>query len=108
MSSILKLNFPQWQGGYDLCFQKSIPELTERDQLLQSYYYGSKIISLIIPSTKFTDTAEVPIPLKESPEDLKIINGIYAYKACLRNLKNANKIIEEKKPDKIVTIGGEC
>ena len=108
MSSILKLNFPQWQGGYDLCFQKSIPELTERDQLLQSYYYGSKIISLIIPSTKFTDTAEVPIPLKESPEDLKIINGIYAYNACLRNLKNANKIIEEKKPDKIVTIGGEC
>ena len=106
--SFLKLDFPQWQGGYFYGFEKSVPELKGREQLLPGYHLGSKIISLIIPSNKFTDTAEVPIPLTESAEDIKTQNGIYAYNACLRNLKAALKIIEEKKPDKIVTVGGEC
>ena len=108
MSSFLKLNFPQWQGGNDLYFQKFVPELTEREQLLPGYHLGSQIINLIFPTNKFTDTAEVPIPLTESAEDIKTQNGIYAYNACLRNLKAAVKIVEEKKPDKVVTIGGEC
>ena len=108
MSSFLKLNFPQWQGGYSLRFQDNVPELKDREQLIAGYYLGSQITSLIFQFTKFTDTADIPIPQTESPEDLKTINGIYAYNACLRNLKTAVKIINEKNPEKVVTIGGEC
>ena len=108
MSSFLKLNFPQWQGGYSLRFQDNVPELKDREQLIAGYYLGSQITSLIFQFTKFTDSVDIPIPQTESPEDLKTINGINAYNACLHNLKTAVKIINEKNPEKVVTIGGEC
>lgn len=106
-SSFLKLNFPQWQGSYDFSFQNNVSEIKEREPLIQFYSLGSKIVSLLFGSSHFKEVPDVPMPKKESSEDLKIRNGIYAYNA-IGNIKSTLKILEEKKPEKVLTVGGEC
>ena len=109
MTQILRLNFPQWQGGYDLTYQKYLPDLDkDRAKCLQGYHLGSKILSFIVPKSSNATEASVPVPLDETKENLETINGIYAYNACYNNLQSALSIIRSFNPSKILTIGGEC
>ena len=73
----------------------------------RGYIQGSEIIALLAPPAK-GPTAEVPVPFKETDEDLEIIDGIYARRACMRQLKQALDILNKENPGKVCVIGGDC
>ena len=73
----------------------------------RGYIQGSDIIALLAPPTN-GPTAEVPVPYTESEKDLEVVDGIFARGPCMRQLKQALQILDEKKPEKVCVIGGDC
>lgn len=74
---------------------------------LDTYYFGAKLLAHILPNNKNQQVFEVNVP-KPSDTKYTITDGIYAKDELIKELKDASKIIEENKPDKIITIGGSC
>jgi arginase len=88
MTNKINLFYPQWQGS------GITPEL----------YYGAKTIKeyLELQSVSFIN---VPVSLNT---DFEFENNIYFYKQILSQFKKAEEIIDNKRPDKIFSIGGGC
>lgn len=102
----LRLTFPQWQGGDPGYLMERLSEFSRQDAT-QGYIWGSKILNVIAPET-YGPKAEVPVSHKFTEEELEIVDGIYAKKPILEQLKQAMLIIKKHAPDKIITLGGEC
>ena len=86
----LRLNMPQWQGGNR-----------------HEYYFGSKLLAwLAPPATGPVETVLVPEP--KVGEILDVEDGILARKALIRQARAARAAIERHRPDRIVTLGGDC
>ena len=74
---------------------------------LETYYFGANLLAHILPENEKQPLLKVEI----TPPDGKIRNvtdGIYAKDEVLAGIKSAMSVIEEAKPDKIITIGGNC
>ena len=74
---------------------------------LETYYFGANLLAHILPENEKQPLLKVEI----APPDGKIRNvtdGIYAKNEVLAGIKSAMSVIEEAKPDKIITIGGNC
>lgn len=97
----LRLLYPQWQGG-DIA--SLVPELNKEDSSL-GYYLGAELLEFLAPKNVTSKTAKVPISLEYSRESK---NGILNYDEILRQSKAALEILNKYKPDKILTLGGEC
>ena len=101
----LRLIYPQWQGG-DV--GKMIPELNEKDSST-GYYLGAELLEFLAPKDSKTKVAKVPISLeypKSAVRESK--NGILNYDEIVAQSKAALEILNTHKPDKILTLGGEC
>jgi arginase len=86
----LRLNMPQWQGGNR-----------------HDYYFGAQLLVwLAPPPSGHVETISVPQP--RPGETLEIENGIVGRKALLRQARAAREAIEKHRPDRIVTLGGDC
>ncbi|MGC0054753.1 arginase family protein [Brucella pituitosa] len=88
-TKILRLNFPQWQGG-------------DRPD----YKMGARVLSTIAPSAlgpvetiAVADAGSHPRPIEQ---------GIVSRQALLSNLTAAQSAIARHNPDAIVTLGGDC
>ena len=104
--STLRLKFPQWQGAWPEVVSAASPQL----ELLEStrgYLQGTSIISLLAPPHS-GPTAEVPVPFNESDEDLETIDGIYARRAIMRQIKQSIEILDKENPARVCVIGGDC
>ena len=97
----LRLLYPQWQGG-DIA--SLVPELNKEDSST-GYYLGAELLEFLAPKNITSKTAKVPISLEYSRESK---NGILNYNEILRQSKAALEILNTQKPDKILTLGGEC
>ena len=99
-TSTIRLLYPQWQGGNIGSF---VPELTP-DEASTGYILGSELLNFLAPETKYK-TVKIPVTndLNRTEEF-----GILGYKPILEQTKNALKILNKEKPDKIVILGGEC
>ena len=97
----LRLLYPQWQGG-DIA--RLVPELNKEDSSL-GYYLGAELLEFLAPKDSKTKTAKVPISLEYSRESK---NGILNYDEIVAQSKAALEILNTQKPDKILTLGGEC
>lgn len=97
----LRLLYPQWQGG-DIA--RLVPELSKEDSSL-GYYLGAELLEFLAPKDSKTKTAKVPISLEYSRESK---NGILNYDEIVAQSKAALEILNTQKPDKILTLGGEC
>jgi arginase len=86
----LRLNMPQWQGG------------NRRD-----YYFGSELLAWLAPPAD-GPVETVPVPEPTPGETLELENGILGRKALLRQARAAREAIEKHRPDRIVTLGGDC
>lgn len=88
-STTLRLHMPQWQGGN-----------------LAEYHLGSRLLSWLLPRGDGPQET-VPVPL---PADgrLEIEDGILAKSALLAQARAARAAIERHRPDRILTIGGDC
>jgi arginase len=86
----LRLNMPQWQGG-------NRPD----------YYFGAQLLAWLAPPAH-GPVETVPVPEPKPGETLEIENGIVGRKALLRQARAARQAIEIHRPDRIVTLGGDC
>lgn len=98
---VLRLIYPQWQGG-DI--SRLVPELGEKDSSL-GYVLGAELLEFLAPKNVNTKTARVPISMEYKRESKK---GILNYDEIVNQTKVALEILNATKPDKILTLGGEC
>lgn len=97
----LRLLYPQWQGG-DIA--RLVPELSKKDSSL-GYYLGAELLEFLAPKNVTSKTTKVPISLEYNRESK---NGILNYDEIVAQSKAALEILNTHKPDKILTLGGEC
>ncbi len=100
-TSTLRLIYPQWQGGIVSAW---MPDLNP-DDASRGYYLGAQLLNFLSPSGEH-ETAQVPISLDVNDRDTE--NGINSYNVIVKQTKEAINILNKKKPDRIVTLGGEC
>ena len=101
----LRLLYPQWQGG-DIA--RLVPELSKKDSSL-GYYLGAELLEFLAPKDSKTKTAKVPISLEYPKSGVRESkNGILNYDEIVAQSKAALEILNAHKPDKILTLGGEC
>lgn len=74
---------------------------------LETYYFGANLLQYILPSNNNQPLIKVNIEPPNNKEK-KITNGISAEDEVLNGIKDAQNKIQAEKPDKIITIGGNC
>lgn len=99
--STLRFIYPQWQGGIVDHWMPDIPA----DDASRGYYLGAQLLKLLAPESG-QHTVEVPVSLDIN--DRKTEKGISARQVILKQTKAALTKLAESRPDKIVTLGGEC
>ena len=98
----LRLIYPQWQGG-DIA--KWITEVKDPEQASRGYYLGAHLLDFLAPPTG-QKTLTVPV----STELCKrvVTDGVLDRDAIAQQTRAALDILDIEKPDRIVTLGGEC
>ncbi|PTW47915.1 arginase [Sphingomonas faeni] len=88
-STTLRLLFPQWQGGNN-----------------PAYHFGSELLNWLAP-TATGPVEHVPVA---RPDDVLLSseNGIVARSALLSQARNARRLIDKHRPDRLVVLGGDC
>ena len=74
---------------------------------LETYYFGANLLQYILPQNKNQPLIKVNV----APPDGKVksvTNGISAEDEVLAAVDDAMAKLEESKPDRIITIGGNC
>ena len=74
---------------------------------LDTYYFGANLLQYILPSNANQPLIKVDIAPPNNKEKI-ITNGISAEDEVLNGIKDAQNKIQSEKPDKIITIGGNC
>lgn len=106
----LKLVFPQWQGGDIAGFFKDL----EPSEAAKGYVLGAQILDLLTRDInpaldKNTALVEVSLDFSVDSKEARIVQDGIIDKTILQTQNaNALKILREKNPTKILTLGGEC
>lgn len=97
MEKTLRLVMPEWQGGdYDLSVGTG-----------ELYPLGARLLAFLAPGDN-SQTIEVPIE-SYNPDKKRIKeNGVVNQEIVIRQMKAAWAILEEQKPDRVITFGGDC
>lgn len=74
---------------------------------LETYYFGARLLTHILPENEHQPLLKVDIT-PPGEEEYPVTDGVYAKDQVLSGIRQAMKVIEEAKPDKIITIGGNC
>ena len=100
-TSVLRLIYPQWQGGI---VDHWMPDLLPEDAS-KGYFLGAQLLKMLAPESTAM-TAEVPVSL--DIRDRAVEKGISARRVIMKQTGAALDIVRENAPEKIVTLGGEC
>jgi arginase len=101
-AKIIRLIYPQWQGG-DIT--RWIPEISDPALAARGYYLGAQLLDFLAPDNgqpKFT------VPVNTDAKERKAVDGVLDRDDIALQTKAALDILNVEKPDKIVTLGGEC
>lgn len=90
MKKTLRLTFPQWQGGMN-----------------PDYVFGSELLAAIAPPSISAENAVIKVNKDFGSQYLKH-DGIDCGAVLLEQAKEAEKILEERQPDKVIVFGGDC
>lgn len=90
MSKTLRLVFPQWQGGNN-----------------PDYVFGSELLRHIVPQSNTAETIQITVD-EDTSQELLIENGVIGGKGLLKQLSEASRVLMEKQPEKVITLGGDC
>ena len=74
---------------------------------LETYYFGANLLQYILPENKNQPIVRVEIAPPDGKEK-SITNGISAEDEVLAGIKDAQKKLDAERPDRIITIGGNC
>ena len=98
----IRLVYPQWQGG---SIAQWITEVKDPEQASRGYYLGAQLLNFLAPDNG-QDTYTVPV--STDIVERKVTDGVLDKEAITAQTKAALDILNVQKPDKIVTLGGEC
>lgn len=74
---------------------------------LDTYYFGANLLAHILPANDNQPLLKVEITPPDGKErDVK--DGIYGKDEVISGIQRAAEVIESAKPDKVITIGGNC
>lgn len=101
-NNTLRLIYPQWQGG-DIA--KWITEVKDPEQASRGYYLGAHLLDFLAPST-----GQKTLTVSVSTEicNRVVTDGVLDRDAIAQQTRAALDILDIEKPDRIVTLGGEC
>lgn len=85
----LRLLFPQWQGGNN-----------------PTYHFGSQMLDWLAP--KADGPVEQVAVTQSDGNALQNEDGIVARGALLAQAKDARRLIDKHRPDRLVVLGGDC
>ena len=74
---------------------------------LEEYYFGARLMSSILPENSLQPLIKVEVVPPDGTEKA-VTDGIYAKDEVILGIKDAMAKIEREKPDRIITIGGNC
>ena len=74
---------------------------------LETYYFGANLLAHILPENENQPLLKVNIAPPDGRER-SVTDGLYAKDEVLAGIKSAMSVIVEAKPDRIITIGGNC
>ena len=98
----LRLIYPQWQGG-DIA--KWITEVKDPEQASRGYYLGAHLLDFLAPST---GQKTLTVPISTEICNRVVTDGVLDRDAIAQQTRAALDILDIEKPDRIVTLGGEC
>lgn len=98
----LRLIYPQWQGG-DIA--KWITEVKDPEQASRGYYLGAHLLDFLAPST---EQKTLTVPVSTEICNRVVTDGVLDRDAIIQQTRAALDILDIEKPDRIVTLGGEC
>lgn len=98
----LRLIYPQWQGG-DIA--KWITEVKDPEQASRGYYLGAHLLDFLAPST---GQKTLTVPVSTEICNRVVTDGVLDRDAITQQTRAALDILDIEKPDRIVTLGGEC
>ena len=97
----IRLIYPQWQGANIARWIPSIPA----EDASRGYYLGAMLLEFLAPKTdNETFTVPVSVDISERIET----DGVLDRDTIIKQTKAALDILAVAKPDKVVTLGGEC
>ncbi|UXM94801.1 arginase family protein [Bartonella sp. HY329] len=88
--SVLRLVFPQWQGGN-----------------YSAYQMGSALLNFLAPQPSFA-VEQVNVISDNEQSPLLVENGIIGREVLLKQADEARQKIDKHQPKKIVILGGDC
>ena len=98
----IRLIYPQWQGG-DIT--RWIPEISDPALAARGYFLGAQLLDFLAPNNgqqKFT------VPINTDIKERKVVDGVLDRDDIALQTKAALDILNIERPDKIITLGGEC
>lgn len=98
----IRLIYPQWQGG-DIT--RWIPEISAPALAARGYFLGAQLLDFLAPDNgqqKFT------VPINTDIKERKTVDGVLDRDDIALQTKAALDILNIERPDKIITLGGEC
>lgn len=98
----LRLIYPQWQGGN---IAKWITEVKDPEQASRGYYLGAHLLDFLAPST---GQKTLTVPVSTEICNRVVTDGVLDRDAIAQQTRAALDILDIEKPDRIVTLGGEC
>ena len=104
MSTTLRLEWPQWQGGEPQAVAHYTPGL-DVPESRSVYGLGGQLTAALAPHHD-GPTARVEVP--DYAGDLPVVDGIVGKREVLRQHDQALTLIREADADRVVTLGGTC
>eukprot|EP01053_Blabericola_migrator_P008571 Blabericola_migrator_1__8570@NODE_4483_length_1132_cov_443_726761_g1345_i4_p1_GENE_NODE_4483_length_1132_cov_443_726761_g1345_i4NODE_4483_length_1132_cov_443_726761_g1345_i4_p1_ORF_typecomplete_len313_score48_78Arginase/PF00491_21/6_1e37GP57/PF17594_2/0_18_NODE_4483_length_1132_cov_443_726761_g1345_i4771015 len=100
-SSTIRLVYPQWQGGVVTSYVTELPP----EEAARGYHLGAHLLNFLAPNNG-QETLVVPIStaLKERVKQ----DGVMDRDDIVDQTRAALEMLRVAKPDRIVTLGGEC
>lgn len=74
---------------------------------LEEYYFGANLLQHILPANDRQKLIKVEV-IPPNGREKTVKNGIFAEEEVLSGIWDAQNKIEREKPEKIITIGGNC
>lgn len=74
---------------------------------METYYFGANLMVHILPENPDQPLVRVDIVPPDGRER-NVDDGIYGRNEVLAGIRSARKALEKEKPDRIITIGGNC
>ena len=98
----IRLLYPQWQGGN---IAHWIKKVKDPEQASRGYCLGAQLLNFLAPES---GQETFTVPVATNIVNRVVTDGILDKNAILTQTRAALGILNARKPEKIVTLGGEC